>query len=169
MYRATVREQADCCLLAGKLHRSFCSLRLPTATRNIRTESSAAASSAGASLDARDPSLDDVEQVELNPAQKLCSSARYHLHQMTTVTIPEWLALKVSQFRQWVAKGQAQADAMGILKNVKRTALVIPFASAVTGAKGPSELFIMLNQAVYHFVNLYLLFLFIRYRSMIVS
>jgi hypothetical protein len=88
------------------------------------------------------------------------------MHQLIAVAVPAWLALKVSQFHQWVAEGEAKADAMGILRNVKRTVLVIPFASAVTGAKGPSELFIMLNQAVYHFVNLYLLFLFIRYRSL---
>lgn len=84
------------------------------------------------------------------------------MHHIISVAIPAWMALKRSQFQQWVADGEAKADAMGILRNVKRSVLVIPFASAVTGAKGPSELFIMLNQAVYHFVNLYLLFLFIR-------
>jgi hypothetical protein len=68
--------------------------------------------------------------------------------------------MKRQQVEQWIAAGNAQADVMGIVKTAKRSALIIPFASA--GAKGPSELFIMLNQAVYHFVNLYLLFLFIR-------
>lgn len=84
------------------------------------------------------------------------------MQQIFVVSIPAWFALKRSEFQQWASDGEAKADAMGILRNVKRSALVIPFASAAAGAKGPSELFIMLNQAVYHFVNLYLLFLFVR-------
>lgn len=66
---------------------------------------------------------------------------------------------------QWIEDGRANREMSGVFKTAHSSALVFPFASAVVGAKGPSELFIMLNQAVYHFVNLYLLFLFIRYGS----
>lgn len=129
----------------------------------MRTESSAAASFASASLDGgTHHSVGNEMEQGPNVVQKACSSARGLMHHIIAVAIPAWLLLKRSQFQQWTADGEAKADAMGILRNVRRSVLVIPFASAVTGAKGPSELFIMLNQAVYHFVNLYLLFLFIR-------
>ena len=150
-------------LSAGRLQRSFCPLRASTAVRHVRTDPSAAASFAGAPLDGgAQHSVGDEVEYGPNLAQKACASARNFMHNIIAVAIPAWLALKRSQLQQWAADGEAKADAMGILRNVKRSILVIPFASAVTGAKGPSELFIMLNQAVYHFVNLYLLFLFIR-------
>ena len=148
---------------AGRLQRSFCPLRASTAVRHVRTESSAAASFASASLDGgTHHSVGNEMEQGPNVVQKACSSARGFMHHIIAVAIPAWLLLKRSQFQQWAADGEAKADAMGVLRNVRRSVLVIPFASAVTGAKGPSELFIMLNQAVYHFVNLYLLFLFIR-------
>lgn len=151
------------CVFTGRLQRSFCPLRVSTTIRHVRTEPSAAASFVGAPLDGghQQPATHEAEKSP-NLAQQACSTARSFMHHIIAVAIPAWLALKRSQFNRWVAEGEAKADAMGILRNAKRTALIIPFASAVTGAKGPSELFIMLNQAVYHFVNLYLLFLFIR-------
>lgn len=149
------------CVCAGRLQRSYCPLRACTAIRHVRTEPSAASSFAGAYLDGMQHS--DSEEDGPNLAKKPCSSARSFMHNIIAVAIPAWLALKRIQFQQWVADGEAKADTVGMLHNLKRSVLVIPFASAVTGAKGPSELFIMLNQAVYHFVNLYLLFLFIRW------
>lgn len=94
-----------------------------------------------------------------------CSNARDAVHRFFTIAIPAWLTARHAAALKWIADGRAQKDMNGAFKTAHSSVLVFPFASAVVGAKGPSELFIMLNQAVYHFVNLYLLFLFIRCAS----
>jgi hypothetical protein len=78
----------------------------------------------------------------------------------------------VAAFAAWAAQrhvhlatAAAEAgtvDLRQVLRNARRNAIIIPFASAAVGARDASQLFLLLNQAVYQFVNLYLLMLFMR-------
>jgi hypothetical protein len=78
----------------------------------------------------------------------------------------------VAAFTAWAAQrhvdlatAAAEAgtvDLREVLRNARRNAIIIPFASAAVGARDASQLFLLLNQAVYQFVNLYLLMLFMR-------
>jgi len=79
-----------------------------------------------------------------------CSNARDAVHRFFTIAIPAWLTARHAAALKWIADGRAQTEMNGAFKTAHSSVLVFPFASAVVGAKGPSELFIMLNQAERH-------------------
>lgn len=48
------------------------------------------------------------------------------------------------------------------IRNASRSAVILPFAAAIAAQRNSFQLFVLLNKAVYQFVNVYLLVLFVR-------
>jgi hypothetical protein len=71
-----------------------------------------------------------------------------------------WISQQQAQTAEWAAK-QGMQDVMKALRNSRRLSMILPFAS-VAATRDTGQLFLMLNQAVYQFVNVYLFILFLR-------
>lgn len=74
--------------------------------------------------------------------------------------ITAWISQQQAQAAVWTTEHGAD-EVSKALRNSMRFTVVLPFASAATRDTG--QLFLMLNQAVYQFVNVYLFILFLRY------
>jgi hypothetical protein len=99
-----------------------------------------------------------------SPAPSFPARLQASVSQVATLLAASFVKYVARQRRlvvAWTAE-HGQDTVKQSIRNASRSAVILPFAAAITAQRNSMQLFVLLNKAVYQFVNVYLLVLFLR-------